>query len=153
MRRFNAILVVALATGASLADEGPRPVTHDDVWLMKRLSTPVVSPDGRHAIVAVTEPSYEEDGTISDLWLVDVSGRNGPRRLTATAEAESGVNWSPDGGRIAFSTKRGSDEVNQIYVLDMAGPGEAQRITDLSTGAATPKWSPDGTRIAFESRV
>jgi dipeptidyl aminopeptidase/acylaminoacyl peptidase len=153
VRRFNAFILTALLPVASIASDGLRPVTHDDVWLMNRLSTPVVSPDGRQAVVAVTEPSYEDEGTVTDLWLIDVAGKAEPRRLTATAEAEGGVDWSPDGSRIAFSTKRGKDEVNQVYVLNMDGPGEAIRITNLSTGAATPKWSPDGKRIAFESRI
>ena len=154
MRRSIVTIFIALFPFAALAaDDGLRPVTHDDVWLMKRLSTPIVSPDGRFAVVAVTVPSYEEEGTAGDLWLIDVAGDSEPRRLTATKEAEGDVDWSPDGNRIAFSTKRGKDEVNQIYVLNMEGPGEAVRFTNLATGANTPKWSPDGSRIAFESRV
>jgi dipeptidyl aminopeptidase/acylaminoacyl peptidase len=153
VRRFTLSLVIALFSLSAGANAELRPVTHEDVWLTKRLSTPVVSPDGRFAVVAVTEPSYEEEGTVSDLWLIDVSGDAKPRRLTATTEAESGVDWSQDGSKIAFSTKRGKDEEDQIYVLNMDGPGEAVKITDVATGAKTPKWSPDGTRIAFESRI
>lgn len=120
---------------------------------MKRVGTPVVSPDGTKAVVSVEEPSYEEDGAVSDLWLLDVAGREAPLRLTSSPEGESGVDWSPDGSRIAFSAAREEEEPAQIYVLNMVGPGEAIRITNLSTGAASPKWSPDGRRIAFESRV
>jgi dipeptidyl aminopeptidase/acylaminoacyl peptidase len=148
---------VALLLAAPLAaqDADLRPVTHEEVWLMKRLEAPVVSPDGRHAVVSVTEPSYEEDGTVSDLWLIAVDGSEPPRRLTATPSPESGVDWHPDGSMIAFSAKRSEDEdaQAQIHVLPMTGPGEAMQITDLSTGAANPKWSPDGSLIAFESRV
>jgi dipeptidyl aminopeptidase/acylaminoacyl peptidase len=133
-------------------DTGLRPVTHEDLWTMRRLGTPVTSPDGKWAIVAVTEPAYKEEETVSDLWLVAVDGKTEPRRLTATKDSEDGVEWSPDGTRIAFSAKRGED-AGQIYVMDMTMPGEAQKITSLSTGASGPKWSPDGRRIAFESRV
>ena len=154
MRRFPLVTLAALSTVAMAAGEnGVRPVSHEDVWLMKRIGTPVVSPDGRYAVVDVTEPAYEEDASTSDLWLIDIRGDEKPRRLTATTEAESDVDWSPDSSRIAFSTTRGEDEENQIYVLDMRGPGEAVRITNLATGASTPRWGPDGTRIAFESRV
>jgi dipeptidyl aminopeptidase/acylaminoacyl peptidase len=146
------LFVVLLPIVTLAADDALRPVTHEDIWLMKRLGTPAASPDGRFAVVSVTEPAYEEEGTVSDLWLIDVTGKTEARRLTASKEAEGGVDWSPDGRRIAFSTKRGEEE-NQIYVLSMDGPGEAIRITDVATGAATPKWSPDGSRIAFESRV
>ena len=70
---------------------------------MNRLGTPVISPDGRSAVVSVTEPSYEEDGDVSDLWLIDVNGERPPRRLTSTRQGESGVAWRPDGGGASSS--------------------------------------------------
>ena len=159
MPRIVLLLFLVYLPALGLADghEGAelRPVTHEDVWTMRRLSTPVPSPDGEWVIVQVTEPSYEDDDTVSDLWVVAVDGDDEPRRLTSSTEAESGVAWSPDSTRIAFSTKRGGgeEEVAQIYVMNMTMPGEAQKITSLATGATGPKWSPDGKRLAFESRV
>ena len=147
-----ALLLSSFAVADNHADEGLRPVTHEDLWTMRRLATPVISPDGEWGIVAVTEPANKEEETVSDLWLVAVDGKTAPRRLTATNDSEDGVQWSPDATRIAFSAKRGED-VSQIYVMDMTMPGEAQKITSLATGAAAPKWSPDSKRIAFESRV
>ena len=149
-------LVLGLAAVAHAEDassESLRAVTHEDVWLMRRLGTPVPNPAGDRVIVSVMEPSYEEDGAVSDLWIMPTDGSAPPRRLTGTPGAENDVVWSPDGTRIAFAAKRGDDEVDQIYVLNMEGPGEAVRITSLSTGAARPVWSPDGKRLAFESRV
>jgi dipeptidyl aminopeptidase/acylaminoacyl peptidase len=154
--RFKHLMPVCLVALAALQTAGAdalRPITHEDIWTLGRVGTPVIAPDGRHAVVGVTEPSYEEEGDISDLWLITVDGSQPPRRLTATKSGESDVAWRPDGGAIAFSAKRGDDEVAQIFVLDMNGPGEAVRITDLSTGGRKPAWSPDGSRIAFESRV
>ena len=157
MPRIIILLLVACIPAIVIADNHngaeTRPVTHEDVWTMRRLAPPVPSPDGEWLIAQVTEPSYEEDGTVSDLWLVSVDGDREPVRLTASSESEDGVTWSPDSTRIAFSSKRGEAEVSQIYVMNMTGPGEAQQITSLSTGASGPKWSPDGKRLAFESRV
>ncbi len=155
MRQFLAIFAFVIFSVLTplAAAEDLRPITHEDVWTMNRVGTPVAGPNGQLAVVSVMEPSYEEDGDVSDLWLVQVDGKAAPRRLTSTNESEGGVAWRPDGGAIAFTTKRGDDKASQVYVLDMTGPGEAVRITNLSTGASSPVWSPDGGMIAFSSRV
>ena len=155
LMRFVLLTLLFAAAPLVAQDDELRPVTHDDVWLMKRLASPAVSPDGQFAVVSVMEPSYEKDGDVSDLWLITVDGSRPPRRLTSTPGGESGVDWAPDGSAIAFSAKRGTsdDAQAQIHVLPMDGPGEAVAITELSTGASNPKWSPDGSLIAFESSV
>jgi dipeptidyl aminopeptidase/acylaminoacyl peptidase len=143
------MLAVAAIPNASAAPK--RTPTHEDVWLMKRVGAPVVSPDGKWIIVSVAEPSYDENTQLSDLWLLDASARNSSRRLTSTRRPESGVAWSPDSKRIVFSAQRDGDEVPQIYSLDLAAGGEAQRLTDLSGGARAPVYSHDGRAIAYVS--
>lgn len=141
--------VPALAADPGAAAASKRRIAHEDVWLTKRVGPPSVSPDGRWAVFAVIEPAYERREQRSDLWLVPVDGSAQPRRITSTAAAESGVAWSADGRRIAFSAKRDGDDEGQVYVLDLAGGGEATRVTDAPLGARTPKFSPDGTRILY----
>ena len=130
-----------------------KPITHETLWMMKRVGTPEVSPDGKWVVFSVLEPSYDPDKAVSDLWLVSTEGMKPPRRITNTKAPEDGVAWSPDSASIAFSTKRESDEVEQIYILNLAEGGEARRLTNMSTGAKNPKWRPDSKAILFESRV
>ena len=130
-----------------------KPITHEALWMMKRVGTPVASPDGKWVVYPITEPSYEKDKSVSDLWLIPADGHESARRITHTKAAEEDVAWSPDSSSIAFATKREGDEINQIYILDLAEGGEARRLTDISTGAANPRWRPDGKAILFESRV
>ena len=79
---------------AAHADEKRSP-THEDIWLMKRVGAPQVSPDGRWIVVSVVEPAYDDNAQLSDLWLIDTSARQSSRRLTSTRRPESGVTWSP----------------------------------------------------------
>ena len=135
-----------------VADAAPKRIpTHEDIWLMKRLGAPQVSPDGRWLVVSVIEPAYDDNAQLSDLWLIDTTARHSSRRLTSTRRPENGVAWSPDSRRIAFSAQRDNDDVAQIYTLDLAAGGEAQRLTSLSGGARTPVFSHDGRQLAFVS--
>jgi dipeptidyl aminopeptidase/acylaminoacyl peptidase len=138
---------LALPLGTVAADK--RTPTHEDIWLMKRVSAPQVSPDGRWIVLSVVEPAYDDTSQLSDLWLVDTSAQHATRRLTSTRRPESGVVWSPDGRRIVFSAQRDNDEFPQLYSLDLAGGGEAQRLTSLSGGARAPVYSRDGRHLAF----
>lgn len=147
----GAVLAVAVASASVAAAKVP--LTHETLWMMKRVGAPVVSPDGRWVIFSITEPSYEPDKAVSDLWLVPAAGGATPRRLTNTKAGEAGVVWSPDSGKIAFTTKREGDDVDQVYVLDIASGGEARRVTSLATAAANPQWRPDGQAILFETSV
>ena len=103
-----------------LAAQQRHTITHEDIFLMKRVASPVISPDARSIVFSVTEPSYTEADQVSDLWVVSTDGNGEPRRLTNTKSGESGVAWSPDSRRIAFSAKREGDDVAQIYLLDLA---------------------------------
>jgi len=154
--KFCASFIAACLVGphASAAPSSPViPITHEALWMMKRVGAPVVSPDGKWVVYSVLEPAYDVDKAVSDLWLVPSDGGKPPRRITNTKAPESDIAWSPDSSRIAFTTKREGDDVDQVYVLDLAEGGEAHRLTNLSTGAMSPKWRPDGKAILFESRV
>ncbi|MCA1734383.1 MAG: S9 family peptidase, partial [Acidobacteria bacterium] len=93
---------------------------------------------------------YDKEKEIADLWLVPADGSAEPKRLTSTKTGESGVAWSPDSRRLAFSAKREGDEQSQIYVLDLSG-GEAVRYSNAALGARSPEWSPDGSKLLFIS--
>jgi dipeptidyl aminopeptidase/acylaminoacyl peptidase len=152
------ILLIAgslTASAATMAQSTTslKPITHETLWMMKRIGAPAASPDGKWVVYSVVEPSYEPDKAVSDLWLVAVDGLKPPRRITNTKAPEGSVAWSADSSSIAFTTKRETDEAEQVYILNLAEGGEARRLTNLSTGASNPKWRPDGKAILFESFV
>ena len=153
-QRRSLLVVLLLVLSAPLCASAQKaPITHETMWLMKRVGAPNPSPDGKWVVFSLVEPAYDEKDQVNDLWIVPTDASAKPRRLTFTKGGESGVAWSPDSRRIAFSARREGDEVNQIYVLDIADGGEAVRVTSLSTGARGPQWRPDGRAIAFVSTV
>ncbi|HUQ49770.1 MAG TPA: S9 family peptidase [Terriglobales bacterium] len=137
----------------SFAHAQKKTITHESMWMMKRVGTPVVSPDGKWVVFSVTEPAYDEKDQMSDMWVTAADGTSAPRRLTFSKSGESGPSWSPDSRKLTFSAKREGDEQAQIYVIDVASGGEAQRMTNVSTGARSPQWSPDGKKILFVASV
>ena len=70
-------------------------------------------------------------------------------RFIASTTIESGPQFSPDGGRIAFeSTRSGAYE---IWMCRSDGSDLIQ-LTHFNSVTGTPRWSPDGRQIVFDSR-
>jgi len=136
----------------ALPAQAARPITAQDLWAVKRLAAPVLSPDGQRAIYGVQEWSIDKNKPSASLWLTEIaSGKT--RRLTSTAGAsDSAPAFSPDGRRVAFVSKRGDDEAAALYVIAIDG-GEAEEIVELPYGVASPRWLPDGQRIVFATQV
>ena len=153
------IIAVAFISSASLSPtlranaQTKVPLTHETMWMMKRVGAPVPSPDGKWVVFSLVEPAYDEKDQVSDLWIVPTDASSKPRRLTFSKGGESSVAWSFDSQRLAFSAKREGDDASQIYVLDIADGGEAVRVTSLSTGARSPQWRPDSQALLFTSTV
>ena len=57
------------------------PLTHETMWMMKRVGAPVPSPDGKWVVFSLVEPAYDEKDQVSDLWIVPADGSAKPRRL------------------------------------------------------------------------
>lgn len=152
MSKFK-FLVLVFILPLSLFAQLKKAITHEDMWLLKRVGAPEISSNGKWVIFSVTDAAYDEKDQNTDLWLAAADGSTKPRKITSTKAGEAGYTWSPDNKTIAFTAKREGDEVAQIYILNIEDGGESQRITSLSTGASSPVWSPNGTMLLFTSQV
>lgn len=150
LSRLFALLLAVVLTASALAAE-KRPITPQDLWAMKRLSAPALSPDGRSVVFVVQEWSIEKNKSTANLWLADVAGGE-VRRLTTADSSDAAPVWSPDGRRLAFTSKRGEDENPSLYVLRLDG-GEAEKILELPYAVSAPKWLPDSSGLIVITRV
>lgn len=143
--------VLLLAAAVSLL-AAKTPISHESLWLMKRVGAPVPSPDGKWVVFTVTAPAYDEKDQASDLWLVPADGSAKARQITFNKTRESEPSWSPDSRSIVFVARREGDEKPQVYLLELGG-GEARRLTTAAMGASTPLISPDGKLLLFSSQA
>jgi len=121
-----------------------------DLSLLPTLSAPSVHPDGSWAVVAATFPSLDADAYVGQLWRVDLTGAEPPRRLTRGL-ADAAPRFSPDGSLIAFRRAL-PDAPPQLYVVPSTG-GEPVQATDAKLGVGAFAFSPDGRRLAYLARV
>jgi dipeptidyl aminopeptidase/acylaminoacyl peptidase len=133
------------------APAAPRALTAEALWALARVGTPVLSPDGRHAVCAVTQYDLGADRGRTQLWRLPTD-RCAPQPLTTCGEKDGAPAWSPRGDRIAFLARRGQgderDATPQLYLIGADG-GEARRASDFAPGIECFKWLPDGRCVLF----
>ncbi len=118
--------------------------------------SPDWSPDGRQ--VAFVAP--RADGPVAAeraIWVLASDAEGAPISLPLSfGPDDSGPDWSPDGGRIAFASTLAlgrEDEASSSLTVLAPGSGDLQLVLEpLVSRVAVlrqPRWSPDGRRLAF----
>jgi len=141
-RRLALLALFVLPT--ALAAQAPRPLAVDDLFAIRRVADPQISPEGAWVAYAVTETRLADDKSETRVWMVPRAGGEAVP-LTRTGSSASRPRWSPDGKYLAFLAARDTAKT-QVWVLDRRG-GEAWAITDVKQGVSSYDWSPDGSRL------
>jgi uncharacterized repeat protein (TIGR01451 family) len=133
--------------GTKIAFARQEPSTAVEIEVMNANGT------GVKALTPGTSPAWSPDGKViafsgwgtCGIFTILASGNSrSPKRLT-TGCGDAEPDWSPDGGRIVYSTTSG------LAVMNADGTAQAPITSDFQDGS--PAWSPDGSQIAFTRPV
>jgi dipeptidyl aminopeptidase/acylaminoacyl peptidase len=126
------------------------------------------SPDGKRIAFIATDPDtpseqhdktekrdwieVDHDRHFSRLWVLDLATRVA-RRVSPDGMTVSGLDWSPDGTRLALRVAD-ANGINDFFYhsrVVLFDPGNGRvGATLIDHVADDPKWSPDGRRILAE---
>ena len=149
MRAFRIVPLLAL-TAAALAGaqaQGKRVVRAGDMYRLRNVGDPEISPDGGWVAFTVSSTDSAKDKTDTDVWMTSWDGAQ-TIQVTSSPDGESAPRFSPDGRYLSFLSSRQGGKGSQLWLLDRRG-GEARRVTELKTGIREYAWSPDGKRIVL----
>ena len=121
------------------------PMTVEDMWNMKRITSFDISPDGKNIVFASTSYDFEKNKGNSDIWIMTNEGKY-LKPVKNSPDNESAPKFTPDGKKIAYEFKE------NIWLCDLDGTNNVQ-LTDLYTGASGLVFSNDGKFALFVSSV
>jgi dipeptidyl aminopeptidase/acylaminoacyl peptidase len=156
-----ALLLAISAVAAPAQAPARRPLAVDDLFALKQVGTPQVSPDGRWVAYTVRSTNLKADRNETMLWMAPLDSGRAAVPLTAPGYAPSDARWSPDGKYLSFLATRprgpgaapdsSGEPKTQVWALDRRG-GEARPLTRVPQGVDAYEWSPDGTRLVLAIR-
>ena len=123
-----------------------------DMVALDRVSSPVLSPDGRMVVFAQRQMDKEVTKATTGLWARNLLTRDiaPPKRLTPDGWNVNSPAFSADGKSVYFlSAKSG---VQQLYSIAVGG-GVPKQLTAFALDVGSYKLSPDGSQVAFSAET
>ena len=116
-----------------------------DVFELEFVSDPQISPDGKKIIYVRNFKDIMSDRNLSNLWVIDVDGKNN-RPITTGNQNDYSPRWSPDGSQIVYVSNK--DGKSQIYRRWLDTSDES-KLSNLQHGPGNISWSRNGKMLAF----
>jgi dipeptidyl aminopeptidase/acylaminoacyl peptidase len=141
------LFLISDAIGQNVAKRLIRP---EDIYRMKSVGSPKISPDGNWILYSVSKIDSAKDRSESKLYMIST---NGEETIQLTDERSAGSPaWSPDNKYISFTSKgKAENSPSQIFLMNRKG-GEPMQLTEVKGDISRYKWFYDGSKILIEMR-
>ncbi|MCC8363903.1 S9 family peptidase [Lysobacter sp. A6] len=148
MKFAHSLLALALLAALPVAAHAERGFEVRDLAKLDRVSSPILSPDGRKLVFAKRVVDFDANKSSTALWVEDLFARDAapPVRLTPEGWNVNSPEFANDGANVYFlSAKSGS---MQLYSIPLAG-GAPVQLTDIAGDVGAFRISPDGKSVAL----
>ena len=135
--RISALLLLII-TSAATPQTAKRPITLEDLWKVKRLGKPSISPDGKWALTLTKGPAPE--------LLLFPTGAGAPRKLSLPFKPVW-ASFVPGGARILVVHE--VEEGEQRYTIVGIEDGKLQHFPTPGHAGLGGAFSPDGNSVAY----
>src|SRR5207248_4335588 len=78
----------------------------EDVYALAGAADPRLSPDGRTVAFSVWSIDKDANEYRGAIWTVPLDGSRAARKFTSGEKRDGSPRWSPDGTKLAFTSKR-----------------------------------------------
>jgi dipeptidyl aminopeptidase/acylaminoacyl peptidase len=147
MRKIIGVIVIFLFTINVFSQK--KAFTIEELYKIKNVSSPVLSPDGNKTAFVVSVPDLKKTKSSTSIYVMNSDG-TGLKQMTSPSTTNYNPVWDKDGKGFYFNSTRGGSE--QVYYMSLEG-GEPVQITDFGLGVSSPKFSNDGSKIIFTASV
>lgn len=152
MRKFFYLLAMLVLVELAHTQTTPsRYILPTDVYKMKSIRNPKISPDGQWILYNISKADSAKDKFVSKLYMISRNGKD-TVALTEQTKSPGQCNWSPDGKYISFTTvpkdEKEDNAVSQIFLMDRRG-GEPFQLTNTKGEIQSYNWSEDGSKIVL----
>ena len=121
----------------------------EDLFYMKSVTDPKLSPDGSMVIYVQTSINQKTETYISNLYMYSLITSE-TKQWTFGENRDNAPSWSPDGKYISFLSDRSGTK--QVYIIHTNG-GECRQLTHFINGASNPIWSPCSRKLLLSTMV
>jgi len=149
-KRHTILGLLLVSAAMPLAGQERRTLEISDLFRLKSVGSPALSPDGRWVAYTVATTDEKAGRRVTRIWMTALDG-SATLPMTAPGGSASDPAFSPDGRYLTFLAERGDSASTQVWALDRRG-GEAQALTEVKQGVSAYAWSPDGTRLVLVIR-